>query len=118
MKRITVGPSTPLPNNWKSFLCVNDHKKALFKLIADEVENIVIPNGKAFVITSEDRALVKGNIRQIDFSICQNVKQTKQIQESSYGHKDVLIANVDTGVGVSVFNRLLPLGFEIQNLKN
>lgn len=121
MKRIKVGPSTPLPNNWKIFLCINDNKKkALFKLIADEVENIVVPNGKAFVIKSEDRALVKGNIRQKDFSIV-SIYQKEEADPRvcihvkcmlSYGHKNVLIATVDTVVAVSLFNQLLSLGFE------
>lgn len=121
MKRIKVGPSTPLPNNWKIFLCINDNKKkALFKLIADEVENIVVPNGKAFVIKSEDRALVKGNIRQKDFSIV-SIYQKEEADTRvcihvkcmlSYGHKNVLIATVDTVVAVSLFNQLLSLGFE------
>lgn len=121
MKRIKVGPSTPLPNNWKIFLCINDNKKkALFKLIADEVENIVVPNGKAFVINSEDRALVKGNIRQKDFSIV-SIYQKEEADTRvcihvkcmlSYGHKNVLIATVDTVVAVSLFNQLLSLGFE------
>lgn len=121
MKRIKVGPSTPSPNNWKIFLCINDNKKkALFKLIADEVENIVVPNGKAFVIKSEDRALVKGNIRQKDFSIV-SIYQKEEADTRvcihvkcmlSYGHKNVLIATVDTVVAVSLFNQLLSLGFE------
>ena len=121
MKRIKVGPSTPLPNNWKIFLCINDNKKkALFKLIADEVENIVVPNGKAFAIKSEDRALVKGNIRQKDFSIV-SIYQKEEADTRvcihvkcmlSYGHKNVLIATVDTVVAVSLFNQLLSLGFE------
>ena len=121
MKRIKVGPSTPLPNNWKIFLCINDNKKkALFKLIADEVENIVVPNGKAFVIKSEDRALMKGNIRQKDFSIV-SIYQKEEADTRvcihvkcmlSYGHKNVLIATVDTVVAVSLFNQLLSLGFE------
>lgn len=95
-------------------------KKALFKLIADEVENIVVPNGKAFVINSEDRALVKGNIRQKDFSIV-SIYQKEEADTRvcihvkcmlSYGHKNVLIATVDTVVAVSLFNQLLSLGFE------
>ena len=95
-------------------------KKALFKLIAYEVENIVVPNGKAFVIKSEDRALVKGNIRQKDFSIV-SIYQKEETDTRvcihvkcmlSYGHKNVLIATVDTVVAVSLFNQLLSLGFE------
>lgn len=31
MKRIKVGPSTPLPNNWKIFLYINDNKKSFIQ---------------------------------------------------------------------------------------
>lgn len=81
------------------------------------------PFGKTFIITSEDEALVKGNMSLTDFSIVSKYNHEESDTRVffhvkcmlSNGHKNILFPSVNTDVAViatSVFNQLLSLGIE------
>ena len=50
-KPVQISPKTPVPPNWKAFLCVDANKAGLYDLLAGSLEYLAIPEGKVLVTT-------------------------------------------------------------------
>ena len=48
---VQITPQTPVPPNWKAFLCVNANKACLYDLLVGSLEYLAIPEGKVLVTT-------------------------------------------------------------------
>ena len=55
--RYYIMPNTPIPRKWKDFLRNPENKTDLFKLVAEYMRNLQIPEGKQVISTSEERTL-------------------------------------------------------------
>ena len=55
--RLSVHANTKLPNNWSGFLRCDENKSELFSLIAQEICNMTVPEGKEVISTSHKSIL-------------------------------------------------------------
>ena len=110
--RYHIMPNTPIPRKWKDFLRNSENKTEMFKLIAEYVSNLRIPEGKQVICTSEERALSLPPAPVDDISPCEHEEvDTRILLHAKHavcnGHSTILIKASDIDIVViclSLFN--------------
>lgn len=110
--RIKITEGTPLPKNWKSFLCVSGNKTDLFALIANKIsdEDGIVCTLNENVLPSDRSSLDPCNHEEVDTRIF--IHLLDLVKES---HASITIVIVDTDVvitAISKFSYLSKLGLE------
>jgi len=115
---------TVIPNNWKTFVRVNENKTALFNLIAENIEIIEIPTGNLLVAMWSKVIKYKGecseNRFQSSISPCNHEEADTRVFVHVTclvlcGHKSVMITTVDTDVviiAISLIKKLKTYGLK------
>ena len=103
--RYHIMPNTPIPRKWKQFLRNSENKTEMFKLIAEYVSTLQIPDGKQVVCTSEEKALSFPPTPVDDISPCAHEEvDTRILLHAKHavhnGHTTILIKASDIDIVV------------------
>ena len=98
--KLKVTPNGPLPSNWHNFLCNNENKSALFKLIADCICQIYSYSAE-IVVTEENTVLSNTPADLSTLSPCFHEEaDTRMLLHASRCIGSLIIKTVDTDVVV------------------
>ena len=116
--RFHVMSTTPVPRKWKDFMRNSENKAEMFKLIAECVKNVVIPEGKQVICTSEEKAIGYPVTTQVqNISPCSHEEVDTRIllhakDAVMQGHSRILIKASDTDVVVLCLSLFTEIGAE------
>ena len=115
--RYHIMPNTPIPRKWKQFLRNSENKTEMFKLIAEYVSTLQIPDGKQVVCTSEEKALSFPRTPVDDISPCAHEEvDTRILLQAKHavhnGHTTILIKASDIDIVVISLSLFDEIGTE------
>ena len=102
---IKVSQNTPVNPKWKQFLCDDDNKTELFKLLAQDLASIIMP-GKQIVCTIGQDVVTNDESVYVETIMpCNNEEADTQVllhikNQSEAGHDVLTIKTVDTDVAI------------------
>ena len=110
-------PNTPIPRKWKEFLRNSDNKAEMFRLVADYVSSLVIPEGKQVFCTQEERVVAFPTATVDGVSPCTHEEVDTRIvlharDAAESGHSSILIKASDIDIVVICVSLLDKIGAE------
>ena len=115
--RYHIKPNTPIPRKWREFLRNSDNKTEMFRLVADYVSNLVIPEGKQIFCTKEDRVIAVPTAPVDGVSPCSHEEVDTRIvlharDAAQAGHSSILMKASDIDIVVICVSLFDDIGAE------
>ena len=97
-----VGPTNPMPRNWREFLRNDDNKAELFSFLTNECANLQLEQGQIIVTHHEDM-LCNWARDTTSLASCTQEEADSRIflhalDASNYGYNKIMVRTVDTNV--------------------